>query len=81
MAKSRGRYYSRRDVRFMNSINGELMLDIIEQLVVLYKIDPYETDANVYGESMEKNYHPGVQISCLVETCLLYTSPSPRDRG
>ena len=68
MAKSRGRYYSRRDVRFMNSINGELMLDIIEQLVVLYKIDPYETDANVYGESVEKSYHPGVQISCLVET-------------
>jgi hypothetical protein len=52
----------------MNSINGELMLDIIEQLVVLYKIDPYETDANVYGESVEKSYHPGVQISCLVET-------------
>jgi hypothetical protein len=52
----------------MNSINGELMLDIIEQLIVLYKIDPYETDANVYGESVEKSYHPGVQISCLVET-------------
>ena len=67
MAESRGRYYSRRDVRFMNSINGELMLDIIEQLVVLYKIDPYETEANVYGESMDKSYHPGVQISCLVE--------------
>lgn len=68
MTEARGRYYSRRDVRFMNSINGELMLDIIEQLVVLYKIDPHETEANVYGESMDKTYHPGVQTSCLVET-------------
>jgi hypothetical protein len=68
MAKSRGRYYSRRDVRFMNSINGELMLDIIEQLVVLYKINPHETDVNVYGEGVDKTYYPGVQTSCLVET-------------
>ena len=39
MERSKGRYYSRRDVRFMNSLNGELMLNIIEQMQV-YKINP-----------------------------------------
>ena len=34
MERSRGRYFSRRDVRMMNSVNGELLKDIIEQIVI-----------------------------------------------
>ena len=68
MERSRGRYYSRRDVRFMNSLNGELMLDIIEQVVAVYKISPEETTPSVYGESMDKIYYPGLETSCLVES-------------
>ena len=63
-----GRYYSRRDVRFMNSINGELLHDIIEQSVVVYKINPNETKTNVYEEAITKFYYPGVHTTCLVET-------------
>ena len=65
---SRGRYFSRRDVRFMNSLNGELLEDIIEQIVVVYKINASETSANLYGESMDKFYYPGVETGCLVES-------------
>lgn len=65
---SYGRYYSRRDVRFMNSVNGELMRDIIEQSVVVYKINPNETVTNVYEEAITKYYYPGVQTTCFVET-------------
>lgn len=68
MERSRGRYFSRRDVRLMNSINGELLKDIIEQIVILYKINPNETSANLYGESIDKFYYPGVETSCLVES-------------
>ena len=68
MENSRGRYYSRRDVRFMNSLNGELMLDIIEQMVVVYKISPEKTQSSVYGESMDKVYYSGMETSCLVES-------------
>ena len=64
----RGRYFTRRDVRFMNSLNGELLTDIIEQLVIIYKIDASQTTANVYGESMDKIYYPGVETGCLVES-------------
>jgi hypothetical protein len=63
-----GRYYSRRDVRLMNSINGELMRDIIEQTVVIYKINPNETQTNVYDEAITKYYYSGVETTCLVET-------------
>ena len=63
-----GRYYSRRDVRFMNSVNGELMRDIIEQVVVIYKINPNETEVNVYQEALTKYYYEGVETTCLVET-------------
>lgn len=65
---SRGRYFSRRDVRFMNSLNGELLGDIIEQVVVIFKINAQETQANVYGEAIDKIYFPGVETGCLVET-------------
>lgn len=68
MDNSRGRYFTRRDVRFMNSLNGELMNDIIEQIVVIYKINPALTKTTVYGESMDKIYFPGVETSCLVES-------------
>lgn len=65
---SRGRYFTRRDVRLMNSLNGELLLDIVEQKIIVYKICAEETQANLYGESIDKVYHPGVEISCLVES-------------
>ena len=68
MERSKGRYYSRRDVRFMNSLNGELMLDIIEQIAVIYKINPNQTESTIYGESMNKVYYEGVEISCLIES-------------
>lgn len=64
---SRGRYFTRRDVRFMNSLNGELIQDIIEQIVVIFKINASETNTNLYGESMDKFYFPGVETGCLVE--------------
>jgi hypothetical protein len=68
MERSRGRYFSRRDVRFMNSLNGELMLNIIEQIIVVYKINPEQTKSTVYGESVNKVYYTGVETSCLVES-------------
>jgi hypothetical protein len=68
MDRSRGRYFTRRDVRLMNSLVGELMLDIIEQVVIIFKIDASATHENVYGESINKFYFPGVETSCLVES-------------
>jgi len=51
MASLRGRYFSARDINFINSINAELMGDIIETLVTVFKIAASETKVNMYGES------------------------------
>jgi len=50
MASLRGRYFSARDINFINSINAELMGDIIETLVTVFKIAASETKVNLYGE-------------------------------
>lgn len=69
MASLKGRYFSDRDMKFMGSINGELMGDIVENLVDIFKISPFHTETNIYGESTEagKWYLPAVRISTLTE--------------
>jgi len=70
MASLRGRYFSARDINFINSINAELMGDIIETLVTVFKIAASETKVNLYGESAPsegKTFYPGIDISCLID--------------
>jgi hypothetical protein len=62
----KGRYFSQRDLKLINSINGELMGDIVENLVTVFKICPGETVTNIYGETSQETgkwYFPGIQIS------------------
>ncbi len=66
----RGRYFSERDLRVINSWNAELMGNIIENLATIYKIAPNETKTNIYGETSAETgkwYMPAIQISVLVE--------------
>jgi hypothetical protein len=66
----KGRYFSQRDLNMINSLNGELMGNIIENLVQIFKICPNETKTNIYGETSSESgkwYFPAVQVSALVE--------------
>ena len=66
----KGRYFSQRDLNLVGSFNGELMGDIIENLITMFKIAANETDTNVYGETSQETgkwYLPGIQISALIE--------------
>ena len=66
----RGRYFSQRDLNLVNSLNAELMGDIVEVLVQIFKISPTETKTNIYGETAAETgkwYMPAIQISSLVE--------------
>lgn len=70
MASLRGRYFSARDINFINSINAELMGDIIETIVTVFKIAASETKVNMYGEAAPcegKTFYPGIDISALIE--------------
>ena len=66
----RGRYFSQRDLNLVNSLNAELMGDIVEVLIQIFKISPTETKTNIYGETAAETgkwYMPAIQISSLVE--------------
>ena len=65
-----GRYFSARDISFFNGINDELLDDIIQTEVTIFKMNAQNTSTNIYGESkasVGKTYFPGIDITCLVD--------------
>lgn len=57
---------SNRDFDLLVNINRELLQDIIEQEVGYYKLSLDDTQANIYGESLEKIYLDPVKLNCLI---------------
>lgn len=57
---------SRRDFALMTSINRELLSDVVEQEVLYYKISLQDTQANIYGEALDKVYWSPVKLNCLI---------------
>lgn len=66
-----GRFFSARDIKMINSVNGELMGDIIQCEVIIYKVSANETNINVYGEADQQSggivFYPGVEITSLIQ--------------
>jgi hypothetical protein len=65
-----GRFFSERDISFINGVNDELLDDVIQTEVTLYKACADATQTNIYGESkpsVGKQYYPGIEIVCLVD--------------
>jgi hypothetical protein len=65
-----GRYFSERDISFINGINDELLGDVIQTEVLCFKMCAEATQMNIYGESSPKTgkqYFPPVQLVCLVD--------------
>lgn len=72
----RGRYFSQRDLNLVAQFNGELMGDIIENIIDIFKISPSETKTNIYGETAAETgkwYFPAIKISALVERAEMST--------
>ena len=66
-----GRFFSPKDLRLMESFNNELLEDIIQVTVTLFKISPVDTETNIYGETDNqtgKIFFPGVNLVCLVDS-------------
>jgi hypothetical protein len=70
MADNKGRYFSARDFNLVHSFNAELLSDIVQSIVTIYKIAVNETETNIYGEAaggVGKHYYPGVNVESLIE--------------
>lgn len=57
---------SNRDFNLLTRINRELLKDVIEQEVIYYKLDLAQTQANLYGEALEKTYFIPIKLNCLI---------------
>lgn len=61
-----GMFIRQRAIDFMNHISYELVAQVIENPVNLWRVAPYDTKANMYGESDSKVYFKPVQLLGLI---------------
>jgi hypothetical protein len=55
-----------RDLQLFRSFARELVDTVIENTCVLFKVNLNETKVNLYGEAMNKTWHPGVELFVLI---------------
>jgi len=55
-----------RDIELFKSIARELVDDVVENICVLFKVNLNETKINLYGEALNKTWHPGVKLNVLI---------------
>ncbi len=61
------RFVSERDFQFFQHINKEIVIEVVDVPVVLYRIIPEITSVNIYGESTSKTRYRGIQLHGLVQ--------------
>jgi len=66
------KFLQTRDIEFFKSIARELVDDVVQNTIILFKINMNETKVNIYGESLNKTWYPGVELYALY-------SKSPED--
>ena len=55
-----------RDISLFNTVNKELINDIIQTEVGYYKFVLEKTTSNIYGEALGKVFYEPVRIACLI---------------
>ena len=59
-------FIPQKEVYLWDSMNEELIDEIVGQSVDIYKIDVEESDDNIYGESLTKYFKQAFRVNCLV---------------
>ena len=60
------KFLQTRDIEFFKGIARELVDDVVQNTIVLFKINVNETKVNIYGESLNKTWYPGVEVYALI---------------
>ena len=71
MSRTSPFFVPQKEVDLFNSMNEELIDELVGQSVDIYKVSIDNTDENVYGESSTKYYESGFRVNCL----LLFNEP------
>ena len=71
------KFVSSRDFEFFQHINKEISAEIVDTLVILYKLNLDYVNTNIYGESTEKISYTGVELSAFID----YKPRSRKDIG
>jgi hypothetical protein len=61
------KFITNRDFEFFQHINREVVADVVDSIVILYKVIPEYTTSNIYGESSSKVRYTGVSLPALVK--------------
>ena len=59
-------FIPQKEVDLFDLLNEELIDDILNQYVDIYKVSMDETEENMYGESSKKFYDKGYRVNCLI---------------
>jgi len=66
MARTSPFFVPQKEIDLIDSMNKELIDEIIGQSVDIYKVSIDDTDENIYGESTTKYYEVGFRVNCLI---------------
>ena len=59
-------FVPQKEINLFDSMNEELIDEIVGQTVDIYKISVDDTEENMYGESTTKYYDKGFRVNCLI---------------
>tara|TARA_Y100001938_G_scaffold127211_1_gene179872 strand:- start:225 stop:698 length:474 start_codon:yes stop_codon:yes gene_type:complete len=66
MSRTSPFFVPRKEIDLIDSMNEELIDEIVGQSVDIYKVSIDNTNENVYGESSTKYYEVGFRVNCLI---------------
>jgi len=66
MSATKPFFVPQKEINLIDSMNEELIDDILGQYVDIYKVSIENTDSNIYGESSTKYYNVGFRVNCML---------------
>ena len=66
MSQTKPFFVPQKEINLIDSINEELIDEIVGQSVDIYKVNVDNTEENMYGESTTKYYDVGFRVNCLI---------------
>ena len=72
MSRTSPFFVPQKEIDTIDSMNEELIDEIVGQSVDIYKVNTEHTKDNIYGESTTKYYNVGFRVNCLIR----YNAPT-----